>query len=409
MAATVSLAVVFFCARPSMAQTSANPHRSLLASSSIHYAASIEMFDSTGKRLTGFKSNVWISGSRVNIDQLIVPSKPLVGLPDGLPPMLLVSDGQTLYEYFGPENTYYKFKAPALDDIFPDDPLSFYSYDQIDLLSNPDRELAPDLEKRGFTRTEKSGVADGQRVRLITWTRKGISPDAAGVTFVDRVTLDAQTNLPLRREYSQIVKGREQLHDRVNFSDWALDQAIPDSKFVWAAPAGSTEDPGSNLLPVGSKVPDFEVRDSNGKIIRLSSYQGKPVLIDFWATWCGPCQESMPVLQALSEQVKGQPLAILPVCVWDTRPAYLEWVKTNAEKYTFPTAFDGAGRDFAHAVTSGFGVNGIPTQYLVGADGRVVAHVDGSGVNEYRTLTSLVSLGVHLDLDYLKVLLTQLP
>src|SRR5215208_350242 len=61
------------------------------------------------------------------------------------------------------------------------------------------------------------------------------------------------------------------------------------------------------------RAPDFELRDAEGKVVRLSDYAGKVVLVDFWATWCGPCKSSIPWLIELSEKYKAEGLVVLGV------------------------------------------------------------------------------------------------
>src|SRR4030066_616957 len=70
----------------------------------------------------------------------------------------------------------------------------------------------------------------------------------------------------------------------------------------------------------GAKAPDFVLPDLSGKMVKLSDYRGKVVFLNFWATWCKPCEEEMPSMQALYDGLKGQNFEIVAVSV-DTEGA----------------------------------------------------------------------------------------
>ena len=86
---------------------------------------------------------------------------------------------------------------------------------------------------------------------------------------------------------------------------------------------------------VGDLAPDFTVIDAAGKEVKLSDFRGKLVLLDIWATWCGPCVASMPHNSELAEKFAKDGFVILAVCASDTRANYDGWVKRNAAKYKF--------------------------------------------------------------------------
>ena len=151
------------------------------------------------------------------------------------------------------------------------------------------------------------------------------------------------------------------------------------------------------LLEVGKAAPDFAAVDSNGKQVHLSDYKGHIIVLDFWATWCGPCQAAMPHLQKVYKQVKDKDVAVLAVCVMDQKDAYDKWVSTNKDVYTFPTAFDPAGRSPKSISFELYHVGGIPTQFIIGKDGLVAAANVGYDENDHRLEDSLSSLGVSLD------------
>ncbi len=150
------------------------------------------------------------------------------------------------------------------------------------------------------------------------------------------------------------------------------------------------------LLAVGSVVPDFSAEAWGGAPLKLSDYRGKVVVLDFWATWCGPCQRSMPHLEELYKKVKGPNVQVLALCVWDTKAKYEDWVPKNKEKYTFQFAFDPAANDNAKSIASSlFNVTGIPTTYVIDKDGKVAAAVVGfQGDGDHRVQEALEKLGI---------------
>ena len=70
---------------------------------------------------------------------------------------------------------------------------------------------------------------------------------------------------------------------------------------------------GLQTLPEGTKVPDFELESTDGTMVRLSSFQGKVVFLNFWATWCPPCRAEMPSMQELYDQFSDKGLVMLVV------------------------------------------------------------------------------------------------
>jgi thiol-disulfide isomerase/thioredoxin len=109
----------------------------------------------------------------------------------------------------------------------------------------------------------------------------------------------------------------------------------------------------------------FQLTDLDGKPVRLADLRGKGVWVNFWATWCPPCQQEMPVLRDLAERYKDAGLEVVAVSVQETSP---EDVKAYADKYGlgYTIGFDGSG-DIFH-LYKGFA---LPTQYFIGPDGVI--------------------------------------
>ena len=123
-----------------------------------------------------------------------------------------------------------------------------------------------------------------------------------------------------------------------------------------------------------SLAPDFTVYDLEGNAHKLSDFQGKPVLLNFWASWCGPCQMEMPDFQKFYES-HGEKVHFVIVNLTDGQQETVESASAFiAEKgYTFPVYYD---TDIDAAMK--YGVSAVPVSYFIDAEGRFVAWAQGA-------------------------------
>ncbi len=169
-------------------------------------------------------------------------------------------------------------------------------------------------------------------------------------------------------------------------------------------PSGSTAPatPRPELLAAGTVAPDFTAKDLAGKTLKLSDFKDKVVVLDFWATWCGPCMRSLPHTQEVAKEYKNQGVVVFADCTSDTRAAFEPWVKANQSKYpdiTFACDPNDRGSDtFAERASSKlYKVSGIPTQYVIGKDGKIVASLVGFSEGDARLEAALAKAGVKVD------------
>ena len=114
---------------------------------------------------------------------------------------------------------------------------------------------------------------------------------------------------------------------------------------------------------IGKSAPSFRLTDIDGESISLSDFRGKPVLINFWATWCSPCRFEMPYIQEVYDEWSGQGLVVLAVDIGESPSQVEKFIQ--AYNLSFPVLLDVAGK-----VAEQYNVRYIPMTYFI----------DGSGI-----------------------------
>jgi thiol-disulfide isomerase/thioredoxin len=192
------------------------------------------------------------------------------------------------------------------------------------------------------------------------------------------------------------VRSPFKLGDKTYVADIAPDGSeIRLSETTRPVPVPKAAPQPKQLLSAGSIAPDFEAEAWGGGLLHLSDFKGKVVVLDFWSTWCPPCQKSLPHIEKIYQATKDQDVVVLGVCVWDEKEAYSKWVPEKKDVYHFRFAFDPAGRNTVKAIASEkYNVNGIPTTYIIDKDGKVAASVVGYDDGDNRIEAALGKLGV---------------
>ena len=148
----------------------------------------------------------------------------------------------------------------------------------------------------------------------------------------------------------------------------AVDAELPETE-----PAAATEPPAEEG-PQPIMAPDFQVFDKDGNAVRLSEYFGKPIVLNFWASWCGPCQSEMPDFNEKYAEL-GNDVHFLMINMTDGSRETVESASAFIEKYgySFPVFFD---TTYEAAIT--YGASSLPTSFFINAQGHVIAQAIGA-------------------------------
>lgn len=136
----------------------------------------------------------------------------------------------------------------------------------------------------------------------------------------------------------------------------------------------ASTDESSDAAPTVVPAPDFTVQDLNGNAVSLSDFKGKPVVLNFWASWCPPCKGEMPDFESIYK-LRGTEVHFLMVNLTDGQQETLSTASgfIAEQSYTFPVYYDTK----LDAATK-YGVYSVPATYFIDADGNAVAHAAGA-------------------------------
>ena len=147
-----------------------------------------------------------------------------------------------------------------------------------------------------------------------------------------------------------------------------LEKEFPDSKQAAMIKQQAAAKKVRAGLKAGAKFPDFQVKDLEGKPLSIANYKGKVVLIDFWATWCGPCVAELPNVLAAYDKYHKDGFEIIGISLDSDQTKLEKFIKDK--KMTWPQFFDGKG--WKNELGQKYGVNSIPATYLLNGEGIII-------------------------------------
>jgi peroxiredoxin len=129
-----------------------------------------------------------------------------------------------------------------------------------------------------------------------------------------------------------------------------------------------------DTLAPGSPFPDFSEKDLNGKLLSISQYKGKVVLVDFWATWCMPCVVELPQIQKAYDMYHDKGFEVVGVSLDEDKDRLQQFIKQK--QMPWPQFFD--GKKWENKLAVKYGVDSTPTGYLLGRDGKIIAKLSST-------------------------------
>ena len=120
------------------------------------------------------------------------------------------------------------------------------------------------------------------------------------------------------------------------------------------------------------KAPDFQLQDMDEKLYSLADYRGKVIMINFWATWCPPCRQEMPSLEAVYQDLKEDGFMVIAINQWESPELVFPYIGQLSVFPTFPILFDHDGK-----LSQTYDVKGLPTTFIVDKQGNIVYRAIG--------------------------------
>ena len=136
----------------------------------------------------------------------------------------------------------------------------------------------------------------------------------------------------------------------------------------WLTAEARGQDHRRSPLAIGQQAPNFTTHDTHGNVVALQAYHGRPVVLNFWATWCAPCRQELPVLQAAYEAYQDKGLVILAISqdTAEKKQAVRSYVADLG--ITFPPLLDPEGSIAAH-----YNIFLLPSTIFINPAGKVMA------------------------------------
>jgi TonB family protein len=283
---------------------------------------------------------------------------------------LQVCDGQTHWSYSARTNKY-SSAAGTPDPIYLFD-------DRVDL-----RFLAGHLLNAEFLRQEtlQAGAAEHLcDVVQVHYERTRQSPNAEFGDVLFWIDHSSHLVWKTRMEVTTAVGqsgAKTSSFETTLYTDVQMGRDLPTDTFTFAPPPGSTEQNAGKVdareALVGRPAPDFKLRDLDGEDVQLTSLRGRVVLLDFWATWCGPCRMTMPKLNHLFKQFHKKEVVILGINEDEDPQTVRRFIRDNG--YEYPILVTARG----DPVIESYLARSLPTMVIIDKNGVIADYRVGYG------------------------------
>lgn len=286
--------------------------------------------------------------------------------------VILVSDGGTLWQYLPTQSEYTRQDTADLPTGAAETIVLGFTAQYMGIADSVATAHIVDHETTEMGDREVDAI-----VIELTYKEGETPPEMEGV--MKRVWIDSTSHLVVREEFTMHHPtsdgGSVRSDSTLNLVRADVGEAVDDALFTFTPPDGATEvEPGASDEPeqvdlTGAEAADFTLNDGDGNAVTLSALRGRVVLLDFWATWCGPCRVVMPIIQKLHDEYADKGVAVYGVN--NEEPTLVrEFLTENG--YSFPTL-----RDPRSAAFMLYEATGIPTTVVVGREGTIVAYLVG--------------------------------
>jgi thiol-disulfide isomerase/thioredoxin len=241
---------------------------------------------------------------------------------------------------------------------------------------------AKEMEAMGSTPLVKS-VAAYDRGRALM-AKDGEKPkseelEEARAVFQEAVDLYPQ-NMAAVFNLGQVLARLGRMDDARKAFQLCLSSLKPTDQ-AWLRVKHFAEDPE---LALHKMAPAFEVTSLDGAKFNLDAMGGRVVLVDFWATWCGPCNEELPEMKRIAKEFAGQPFVMISVSSDKDEAAWKEFIQKHEMTWV-------QYRDDDHKLADEFGVTSIPHYFTIDSDGVLTSEMMGSGSDVEGKLKKLIA------------------
>jgi thiol-disulfide isomerase/thioredoxin len=194
---------------------------------------------------------------------------------------------------------------------------------------------------------------------------EGVLSGKSDVLGACRVKLDEVDQLLIGREIEKVAAD-------LAYQRWKLTNAQVPKAFQDDDESAGDRPPGTESALVGKPAPDFELELLDGKKFHLAGHKGKVVMLDFWATWCGPCLQAMPQVEKVAEAFKDRDVELVAVNLQETAKDVTSMLERHKLKVTVALDRDGV-------VAEKYAANAIPQTVIIDREGKVARLFVGGG------------------------------